>query len=264
MMIPVWKSPQPVFITEYSSVVERRNGPDLQQEIQNQVVATESFATGYDHSVEYYPFDPNDISLTQWKSFGVSEKTATTILNYLATGARFYAPQDLLKIYGFDQEIYQQIEPYIMIGQPKDETSDFQTSTPIVQARTDINQADSVGLTLVRGIGPVYASRIVKYRNLLGGFHLLDQLTEVYGITDEVYAGLVDQLTISQIDLEKMDLNMTDVKELASHPYIDWNQAEAIVNYRNNHGSFLQLEELLEIYVLDQDWLERISPYLKL
>ena len=49
----------------------------------------------------------------------------------------------------------------------------------------ELNMADTTTLKKVPGIGPVFANRIVKYRNLLGGFYAVSQLREVYGIDEE-------------------------------------------------------------------------------
>src|SRR5665647_1059817 len=48
--------------------------------------------------------------------------------------------------------------------------------------RLDLNSADSLHLLEIPGIGPVFASRIIRYRTLLGGYYAVDQLREVYGM----------------------------------------------------------------------------------
>ena len=45
----------------------------------------------------------------------------------------------------------------------------------------DLNTADSTTLMALKGIGPVFSVRIVKYRELLGGYYETAQLQEVYG-----------------------------------------------------------------------------------
>src|SRR5690606_31569388 len=49
----------------------------------------------------------------------------------------------------------------------------------------DLNKATADELQQVKGIGPAYSERIVKYRDLLGGFIDQDQLNEVYGLKEE-------------------------------------------------------------------------------
>jgi competence protein ComEA len=51
----------------------------------------------------------------------------------------------------------------------------------------ELNSADSTALESLPGIGPSFASRILKYRKLLGGYVDVEQLKEVYGMPEETY-----------------------------------------------------------------------------
>ena len=51
-----------------------------------------------------------------------------------------------------------------------------------------LNASDTAEWKKIPGIGSVYASRIVQYRNLLGGFSHVEQLLEVYGIDQELFS----------------------------------------------------------------------------
>lgn len=54
----------------------------------------------------------------------------------------------------------------------------------------ELNTADTTILKKVPGIGSTFARRIMKYRELLGGFYDVSQLAEVYGIDEEVLQAL--------------------------------------------------------------------------
>lgn len=54
----------------------------------------------------------------------------------------------------------------------------------------ELNSADTTALKMVPGIGSVFAKRIIKYRDLLGGFYSVEQLGEVYGIDEERYEAM--------------------------------------------------------------------------
>ena len=148
-----------------------------------------------------HEFDPNKISSQEWIDVGVSEKIAHRINHYIEKGGRFKVSGDVLKIYGFDTSVFKQLEPYMVFpnknlqavnakfasGNWSKQESKFiskQKSMP----KLEINGADSVELTKLYGIGPAFASRIMKYRNLLGGFYALGQLKEVYGINDSIFS----------------------------------------------------------------------------
>ena len=48
------------------------------------------------------------------------------------------------------------------------------------------------------------------------------------------------------------------------HPYLKWNLANAIVEYRNQHGNFSSLEGLKKITLINDEVFEKIKSYLTL
>ena len=91
--------------------------------------------------------------------------------------------------------------------------------------KINLNTADSMALMTLRGIGAVYASRIIKYRNLLGGYYDKSQILEVYGITKETYSLFCD-------DIVKIPVNTASFKEILRHPYFDYDMVVKIVRER--------------------------------
>lgn len=129
--------------------------------------------------------------------------------------------------------------------------------------RKDLNQVDSVWLKSIYGIGPVLSKRIVKYRNLLGGFYSTEQLNEVYGLSPEALSNLKEKIFVqSDTHLSKINLNTEDFKRIASHPYISFNLAKAIINYRDQHGAFNSVEEIKKIHIINDSTYLRVYPYL--
>jgi competence protein ComEA len=126
----------------------------------------------------------------------------------------------------------------------------------------DINSADSAELIMLKGIGPVLASRIIKYRNLLGGYTSMHQLKEVYGLKEEVLANLADRLIIHSKH-NTLPINELTGKELAHHPYISWKQAKNLEAYRTQHGDFTDSSSLMKVHGLDETWYQKIKAYLR-
>ena len=127
----------------------------------------------------------------------------------------------------------------------------------------DINTADAVQLSTVKGIGPVLSARIVKFRDRLGGFVSQAQYQEVYGLSPEVVDRLKERTYIdASFYPTRVDINIADVQTLAAHPYITYRQAKSIVNYRAQHGSFTAIESLCSLVLIDSSTLEKLSPYL--
>lgn len=125
-----------------------------------------------------------------------------------------------------------------------------------------LNLADSAGWEHLPGIGPVLASRIVKYRDRLGGFHSPEQLREVYGIEDSVIERIIPLVQTGNEQLNKIDINQISLDELRRHPYLKWEFAKAIIRYREAHGKFQNADQLKEIWNLPIEVLEKIRPYL--
>jgi DNA uptake protein ComE-like DNA-binding protein len=128
----------------------------------------------------------------------------------------------------------------------------------------DINRADSAQLLPLPGIGPVFAGRLIKYRNLLGGYVSPGQLKEVYGISLETLDLIVDRIVIDTSLIIKLDLNGATFRELLRHPYLEYEDVKALVNYRDFKGSIQSALELQENFILADSVLNRVIPYLYL
>ncbi len=203
---------------------------------------------------EPFPFDPNKATITELARLGIPMWTARTLINYREAGGVFKKDSDLLRVYGLEPEVYTQLKEYILI-----DTSGFKSG---MTRPFELNQADSVQLISVYGIGPVFAQRIISYRELLGGFHSPYQLMEVYGFSPTQYQEIMQRSFLDSSYLRKIDLNRVDVGDLAEHPYLDRYQAESIIYYREIQGSFESGNELLENSLLPDSVFLRIRPYL--
>lgn len=127
----------------------------------------------------------------------------------------------------------------------------------------DINLADTTKLKRVKGVGKVLSNRIVKYRNLLGGFVSLDQLKEVYGLKDSVLISLDTLVYINDSSkISLLPINVATEYELKRHPYINSTEAKAITNYRFQHGAFNSIIDIYKIRLLDSVKIGRLEPYL--
>jgi DNA uptake protein ComE-like DNA-binding protein len=140
----------------------------------------------------------------------------------------------------------------------------FTAKTGLSAQPIDINRADSAQLLPLPGIGPVFASRLVKYRDLLGGYASVDQLYEVYGISQETVDGIANRIFIDTTAVNMLDLNSATFRELLRHPYLEYEDVKAIVNYRDFAGAIQSIQELLDNYILPDSLMKRVVPYFKL
>lgn len=225
---------------------------------------------------ELFYFDPNTLSAEGWKKLGLREKTIGTIQNYLNKGGHFYKPADLQKIYGLFPNEFERIEPYIKIENAERQNSlaykqsnenflpDKAPSSPKAgrYKNVDINSADTASLISLPGIGSKLAARIVSFRDKLGGFYSIDQIKETYGLPDSSFQKVKQYLSISNASVKKININTATKDEMKMHPYIKWNLANAVVEYRNQHGEYKTLEDIKKIMTVTEDIFSKLSPYL--
>lgn len=126
----------------------------------------------------------------------------------------------------------------------------------------NLNRCDTAELQLIRGIGPYAAKRIASYREQLGGFYTLDQLS------DSALAPLhLDTLTrhffIDPEDIRTISVNNSTILTLQQHPYIRFQQAKAIYNLRRKNVILRSIDELRPLPELSEEDINRIAPYLR-
>lgn len=128
--------------------------------------------------------------------------------------------------------------------------------------KVKINGSDTNDWKELKGIGSAYARRIVNYRKSLGGYYSKAQLKEVYGMTDELYHLIEPHLIENGDEITPINLNSAELNELKRHPYLDYYQAKAIVNYREKIGKFNSIDEVLNVSLIDTTTFNKIKIYL--
>jgi competence protein ComEA len=218
-----------------------------------------------------FNFNPNKASQDDFVALGISRHLATRIASYRQKGGTFRMKADLLKIYGFDSTLYAKLYPFILLPDKKSLKRELQHEKPSVQsqknqfARFDINQADTVQLKSVYGIGTKLAGRIIKFRDALGGFIKTAQLNTVYGLDSATVQQLLKKSFITaDFTPRKLNLNTANEQELSAHPYIQRFRAKAIVAWRFQHGTFTDVQDLAKLKVITAEDINKLLPYLKI
>ncbi len=221
-----------------------------------------------------FQFDPNTIGVAEWILLGLSPKQAAGIVKYTTKGGRFKTAGDIKKMYTISPEMAQKLLPYVVIKQ--DNLLNIKQSrlpykafedkiTPTVKPVTriiELNVADSADLDAIKGIGPVFAIRILKYRERIGGFYKKEQLLEVFGLDSAKYLEVKDQIHIDQSAIRKIDINKAQIEDFKNHPYIRYKQVNALLQYRKQHGNFNNIADLSKIAILTPELISRLAPYL--
>lgn len=229
--------------------------------------------------IRLFAFNPNTLSADSLKLLGIPAWLAQRMVNYRQKGGVFRREEDLLKIYGFPDSLFRSLEPYLEIPAAKDMeagkkpfSTDFKDEAKKKEKRKEksgqnfnLNQVDSLELQQIKGIGPVLSSRIIRFRDKLGGFVRMEQLYEVYGLDSMVVESLAAQAFIEQGFVAKqLPVNSASQEELATHPYINPAQARLLVAFRNEHGPFEMVDELVKIHTFDRILVNKIAPYIRL
>ena len=287
---------------------------------------------------QLFKFNPNIINKEKWIKLGFSEKQSQIILNYRSSIGGFKTKKDFAKCYVVDSIKFHELLPYILLPKIKYgnntctalfllksdtpiyylnqkfdnlfylrtensykyyigkdlsksildsiceslDSIEFenasielldcfklkkinykQSKLPVSINDLDLNLTSPKELTSIRGIGAVLSLRIIEYRNSLGGFVSLNQLDEVFGLDDETLDRLKSKVAINDtIPIRKLNINQLTLDSLKSHPYINWNLAKAIVQFRIQHGNYDSFEKIKSIHLVNNEIYLKIAPYL--
>ncbi|MBR5983404.1 MAG: helix-hairpin-helix domain-containing protein [Bacteroidales bacterium] len=213
-----------------------------------------SYQNGEQAEVELFEFDPNTASKDELERLGFKPWQAENILKYRSKGGKFKQPSDITKIHGIDKDFAEKLIPYIKI--------ESQAQTASYDILVNINTATAADFQKLKGIGETYSKRIIAYREKLGGFIAVEQMLEVYGMTDELYKSISANLEIKGEQIRTININTADFKTLVSHPYIDNKIANAILNYRDFAKTIKSANELVKQKAISQSDYDKISKYL--
>ena len=221
---------------------------------------------------ELFSFDPNTLSADGWKRLGVREKTIATIQNYISKGGKFRKPEDISKIWGLHEDEVQRLLPYVSIAE---QTSSFANEKKNFETKPfekkinkkisfDINAADTSAFIALPGIGSKLANRIVAFRDKLGGFYKIEQVAETFALADSVFQKIKGSLMLNDAKVKQININTATVDELKQHPYIRYALANAIVQYRTQHGKFSAISDIKRIMIVTDELYNKLTPYLNL
>ena len=218
-------------------------------------------------------FDPNTVDSVTLLHLGFKPWQAKNMLKYRAKGGRYRQKEDMKKLYGMTDSMYIALEPYICIQQDSIAVDSAQVDTirldslpkwRSIKKDTILNlrTADTTELKLIRGIGSYRAKMIVRYREQLGGYARVEQILEAKGMDKVVADSILPHFYIDSVVLNKMPVNKIRPEVLHRHPYLSFEQAKAIYEYRRRHIRIKSAEELKKIKGLSPTDIEKISIYL--
>lgn len=228
-------------------------------------------------TVSRFPFDPNTADSTELLALGLEPWQVRNIYKYRAKGGVFRKKEDFGRVYGLTNRQYRDLAPLIRIGSdyqpytsrgyqnvPYDEAPDSvpgrRFPAKLRQGeRMDLNDADTVLLLKVPGIGPYFAHQIVRKRKMLGGFYSVRQLLEIQDMPEEA----LPYFEVNPAKVHRLNVNKLSLVELRRHPYINYYQAKAIVDYRRLYGEIHDMGQLKLMKDFTPDDFERLRHYIE-
>lgn len=271
----VWSWRRPSSATKGAEKSEERSGHSVSQYIY--AVEEEPF--------ESFPFDPNTADSTTLLRLGLSPWQVRSIYRYRAKHGRYHKPEDFMRVPGMTNEQWERLKPYVRIAkafqyvEPEarksfvEETSREKMAAEVKQAwqdsfpkqekivfgqTIDVNTADTSLLKMIPGIASKRAARIVAYRRQLGGFVNVEQAMEAIEMPDSV----LNYMTVSPVEIKKINVNKLSVQQLMKHPYLSFYQARSIFEHRRNKGDLHTLDELSRLEGFHASDLDRLRPYI--
>ena len=219
-------------------------------------------------------FDPNTADSTLLLSLGLQPWQVRSIYRYRAKGGIYRQPSDFARLYGLTVKQYKELLPYIHISDEYKPAAEVYGRTDAVRSGRDtlrypvklqpgqyvtLDDADTASLRKVPGIGRYYASRIVRYRNDLGGYVSVAQRSEIEGIPEAA----LSYFRVTGGAVRKLNLNRLTLNELKHHPYINFYQARRIIDYRRLKGPLHSIDDLRLLKDFSQRDIERLRPYVE-
>jgi len=208
-------------------------------------------------------------SLMNWFGYSRRERRSTFILLIIIVvifGLRYIYPSGNNSL---------KIIPLELLNSDTDSALVIQdTPAPVARQRVSKNQirkspilnlniCDSASLEALPGIGPVLSSRIIRYRNLIGGYVSVDQLKEVYGLPEETFDLISARVMADSLTIRKIRINEWDYSQLIRHPYFQRNEVSAILKYREIKGRIKNISEMVENNLISSETARKIRQYLE-
>ena len=229
-----------------------------------------------------YPFDPNKIEEHELQKMKFPENGIQNLLKYRTKGGSIKSSSHFKRIWGFEEidasfldsililpikstepQFSPKLNEYAHFEQ-KEKPKEVIPKKLFTQSFVDINNCDTTELKSLKGIGTWRASKIIEFREQLGGFHSIEQLSGLSFLPDSIYQPIKPQLMVDSSSIRQLLINQLTLKELAQHPYISYAKARMMTNYIVEHGPFEEEEQLFRLRGLDSTFIRQILPYLDL
>ena len=237
--------------------------------LQDKLVYSKEFNSKSEY--KEYSYNPNFISDFKAYKLGMTLPQINRLHAFRQQGKFANSPKEFQAVTGISDSLLNAIAPNFKFpdwvnnprssSYPKSKWKEFPKKETL--KILDINQATKEDLKKITGIGDAISDRILKQKELLGGFVSMDQMTDVWGLTPDVIAELNKYFIVESLPkLKKINVNTASIKELGQFYYFRYPLSKNIVTYRSMNGD-VKIEDLANIKGFPVDKLKIIALYLE-
>ncbi|MEP1489329.1 MAG: helix-hairpin-helix domain-containing protein [Algibacter sp.] len=217
-----------------------------------------------------YPFNPNYITDYKGSTLGMSNEEIDRLLAFRKQNKWINSVKQFQDVTKVSDSLLKKITPlfkfpeWVTKPKAKQATINYTAKAKTVAQKQDLNTATGQQLQKVYGIGETFSKRIIEYRDKFkGGFIANVQLQEIYGLTPEIIANILNDFTVkTPRKINKIKLNSATVDELVTIQYIDYDVAHYIVEYRQLREGYNSLDELIKVKDFPVNKIDIIQLYL--
>jgi len=214
---------------------------------------------------QLFRFNPNTISKDSLMLLGFSSKQAWNLVNFRKKVKPFESKSELKKLYAMTDSLYRVIQHYVAIPRNKNEVGAIQSQKrPNLPEPFSFNpntiSEDSLRLL---GLSEKLVKTWINYREKVGDFTTKYEVKKVYGLSDQEFQRLSNfielELKIESTQKEEIistiDLNTASKEELMTAKGIGNVFSDRIIEHRERIGGFVSIDQLNEVYLIDEEWL---------
>lgn len=225
----------------------------------------------------YQAFNPNDFTIEDWQTIGLSQKQALGMLKYRAfLGGEFHSKQEMAKAYMLKGKFYNQISGYILLP----EIAETPIGNHFIASKkyslqnfnpNDFQKEDwmNIGFSEKQALGILnYKLKICK-----GVFRNLEELKACYMIKDRFeelkkFIILDEKKELSLVEKKSIDAQLWELNSVTFQQLMDYgfdqHSAAGILAFRKSLGGFQSKIQLKETPYVNTQLAEKLSKEIRL
>lgn len=210
-----------------------------------------------------YPFNPNFIDDYKGYVLGLNTIEIDRLLKYRSKGNWINSTEDFKKVTGVGDSLLHKLSKSFKFPEwIKNKSTSIQRNKSKDKIE-DLNTATKNQLISVYGIGEKLSQRIINYRDKWGGFLTENELYLIYGLDSLVINRIKKKFKIfNPRKIKTLDINKVTSFELVKVPFIDYELAFEIVDYRKLLDGYTHLDQIKKVKDFPLNKFDIIKLYL--